>query len=195
MIQNINQILKRKIKMIYENKVSKEFAEKVKQIATALHIQPDWLMMVMYKETGGTFSASVKNPTSSATGLIQFMENTAQRMGTTTRALASLSAVEQLDWVYKYLSNFKGRMNSFGDVYLAVFYPNGIGALDSVKFPKWVYNANRGIDMNKDGILTIGEFKKWALKGQEKIFPTDKEVQIELAFGALLAIVLISYFA
>lgn len=181
--------------MIYENKVSKEFAEKVKEISTALHIQPDWLMMVMYKETGGTFSPSIKNPSSSATGLIQFMSNTSQNMGTTTRALASMSAVEQLGYVYKYLSNFKGRMKSFGDVYLAVFYPQGIGQLDSVKFPKWVYNANRGIDMNKDGVLTIGEFKDWALKGQEKKLPTDKGTQTEIFLGALFVIVLISYFS
>lgn len=181
--------------MIYENKVSTAFAQKVKEIATALHIQPDWLMMVMFKETGGTFSPSIKNPTSSATGLIQFMSNTAQSLGTTTRALAQMSAVEQLEWVYKYLSNFKGRMKNFGDVYLAVFYPQGIGALNSFKFPKWVYNANRGIDMNKDGILTIGEFKTWALKGQEKILPTDKGTQTEIVLGALLVIVLISFFS
>jgi hypothetical protein len=153
----------------HSNRVSPAFLDKVKLISTKLGINPSFLMMAMFKETGGTFSPSIKNPTSSATGLIQFMEATAKRLGTTTAKLRAMSALDQLDFVYKYFLPFKGRLKSFPDVYLAIFYPAGIGKSDSWRFPNWVYKANRGIDLNKDGILTIGDFKKWALKGQPKV--------------------------
>lgn len=153
--------------MIYENKVSKEFADKVKQISSLLGIEPDWLMKVMYKETGGTFSPSIKNPTSSATGLIQFMAATAKSLGTTVQALAKMSAVAQLDYVYKYMKAYKPHLKSFAHTYLAVFYPAGLKKSDDWKFPNWVYLANKGLDLNKDKIVTVGEFKKWMNKGQK----------------------------
>lgn len=152
-------------KLIYEEKIPlsyrSAFISKVISISNYLRIDPNWLMQVMNKETGGAFSPSIKNPTSSATGLIQFMAATAASLGTSTSALKRMSAVEQLDWVKKYLEPYKGRMDSFPETYLAVFYPAGIDKPDNWKFPSWVYRANKGIDLNRNGIITIGEFKKW----------------------------------
>ncbi len=50
-----------------------------------------WLMAAIAFETGRTFSASVRNPRSSAVGLIQFMRATAANLGTSTDALARMS--------------------------------------------------------------------------------------------------------
>lgn len=177
--------------MIYENKVSLNFANKVKQISTKLKVNPNFLMMVIFKETGGSFSPSIKNPSSSASGLIQFMEDTAKSLGTTTAALRAMSATEQLDYVYKYLKPFTGRLKTFRDVYLAVFYPSGIGRSSSWKFPSWVYKSNRGIDMNKDGVLTLGEFEKWAMKGQDKLVDEIYEHPILTGLLSLSLIVII----
>lgn len=47
--------------------------------------------------------------TSGATGLIQFMPATAQGMGTTTAALAAMSAVQQLDYVQRYFKPYAAR--------------------------------------------------------------------------------------
>lgn len=155
--------------MLFEEKIPvayrKAFTDKVQWIADQIDVNPDWLMAVMNKETGGTFSPSIKNPTSSASGLIQFMADTAKGLGTTTAALRKMSAVDQLSYVYKYFKPFAGKLHSYADTYLAVFYPAGLNKSDSWKFPNWVYSANRGLDLNKDRIVTIGEFKKWMNKG------------------------------
>jgi hypothetical protein len=58
-------------------------------------------MAAMAFETGETFSPSIKNKASGATGLIQFMRSTAKGSGTTTAALAEMTAVDQLDFVEK----------------------------------------------------------------------------------------------
>jgi len=148
--------------MIYQDKVSQAFIEKVVSISEKLKIQPDWLMKVMYKETGGTFSPSIRNPKSTATGLIQFLEGTAKKLGTSTAKLAKMNAIEQLTYVYKYLSNFAGKMRSYADVYLAVFYPSALYWDDGKKFPQSIYSANKGIDTMKRGYITVSDFKSWA---------------------------------
>ena len=151
-------------KVAYSDKVGEAFIKKVIDISQKININPSWLMMVMYKETGGTFSPSIKNPTSTASGLIQFMEATAKQLGTTTAKLRKMSAIEQLDYVYLYFKPFTNKLNSFSDTYFAVFYPKAIGKPDTWKFPEWVYRSNRGLDLNKNGIITVGEFKTWAAR-------------------------------
>ena len=86
--------------LAWGKKVDGAFKGKVVEISQALAIDPNDLMAVMAFETGRSFSPSVKNPHSSATGLIQFMDATAQGLGTTTDKLSEMSAVEQLGYVY-----------------------------------------------------------------------------------------------
>ncbi len=140
--------------------VSQEFRVRVREIGSNLNIDPSWLMAVMGFETGYTFSASVKNPGSSATGLIQFVSSTARSLGTTTTQLARMSAVQQLDYVEKYFNQYKGRINNLGDCYMAVFWPVAVGKPDAYVIatsPSSVYNANAGLDINRDGTITRGE--------------------------------------
>lgn len=147
--------------MIYQDKVSQAFIEKVVSISEKLKIQPDWLMKVMYKETGGTFSPSIRNPKSTATGLIQFTEKTARGLDTSTAKLAKMTREYQMNYVYKYLKPFTGKLYSFADVYLAVFFPAAIRWPNDKRLPNWVYVANMGIDKAGKGYLTVGDFKKW----------------------------------
>src|SRR5690349_113325 len=72
-------------------KVSADFRASVLWIEEQGVVKADWLMACMAFETGLTFSPSVRNPASSATGLIQFMDATAKGLDTTTQALAKLS--------------------------------------------------------------------------------------------------------
>lgn len=141
--------------------VSQEFKDKVMQIADRLGTNPNFLMAVMSFETGGSFSPSKKNMAGSgAVGLIQFMPSTAKALGTTTEALAAMTAEEQLDFVAKYLNPFKNRMKTVEDAYMAVLFPVAIGkGQDHVLFRKntKVYNQNRGLDLNNDGVITVGE--------------------------------------
>lgn len=155
-------------KLAFEDKVPfsyrEPFVKKVKEISKRLGINPDWLMRVMNKETAGTFSPTIKNPTSSATGLIQFMAATAINLGTSIAALRNMTAVQQLDYVEKYFQPYKGKMKTFADVYICVFYPAALNKPDTWTFPNWVYKAQKYIDLNGDQKITLGEFKKWMNK-------------------------------
>ena len=116
-------------------------------------------------ETGEKFSPSIKNAAGSgATGLIQFMPKTAPDLGTTVEKLAAMTAVQQLDYVEKYLKlQMKRQKKSLGtleDVYMAILYPAAIGSdRNSALFSKGrkEYTQNAGFDKNKDGIITPAE--------------------------------------
>jgi len=159
--------------LIYENKVPASyrvaFVEKVKKISANLGIDPNWLMAIMYFESAGTFSPSITNNIG-ATGLIQFIPSTAKGLGTSTSALKAMTAVQQLDYVEKYLKVYKGKYKSYIDVYFAVFFPLAIGKPDD-----WViqgaglsassiYNANPAFRVVKDGKLRVWEVKKVMLE-------------------------------
>jgi soluble lytic murein transglycosylase-like protein len=91
--------------MLYEEKVTTNkdaFIAKVITISQRLGIEPEWLMQVFVNESGINHQAV--NSVSGATGLIQFMPNTATALGTSVAALKAMTNVQQLDWVYKYLS-------------------------------------------------------------------------------------------
>src|SRR5215467_7789917 len=88
-------------------------------IAQRLKTESAWLLNVMASES--LFNPTARNglPGQTATGLLQFIEKTAQRMGTTTEAVRRMSPVEQLRLVEIYLTPFRGRLISLADVYLA----------------------------------------------------------------------------
>lgn len=143
-------------------KVSIRFRDKVRVVARNVGADPSKLMSVIAFETGRTFSPRVKNAAGSgAVGLIQFMPQTAGLLGTTTDALAAMSAVDQLDYVERYLRPFKGRVATLADLYMSILWPAGVGKpLDwqlfnqrDPKYPKR-YIQNAGLDFNKDGSIT-----------------------------------------
>jgi peptidoglycan hydrolase-like protein with peptidoglycan-binding domain len=142
-------------------KVSQTFKQKIVQIAADLGTNPNFLMAVMSFESGETFSPSIKNAAGSgAVGLIQFMPATAKQLGTTTQALASMTAEEQLDFVAKYFRQFKKPLLTIEDVYMSVLMPSAIGkGAEFVLFrkPSKAYNQNKGLDINQDGLITVGE--------------------------------------
>ena len=90
---------------------------------------------------------------------------TAQHLGTTTEAIKRMSPVEQLRLVEKYLTPFRGRLNSLADIYLAVFRGFIIEGGDAIvvtplvksKKEQRVYTLNRWLDFNDDGKITKGE--------------------------------------
>ena len=141
-------------------KVGAEFKAKVIAICAGLGCDPNYLMAAMAFETGNTFSPSEQNSRSGATGLIQFLPSTAAGLGTSIEALARMTAIEQLDYVKKYLSPFSGRMRSLSDVYMSILFPVAVGKPDSyVLFaaPSRAYRQNAGLDVNHDNQVTKGE--------------------------------------
>lgn len=158
--------------MIYEQYVKTnqtQFLEKVRYISDKLRIDPNWIMYVMFFESGLNHRA--QNTKSGATGLIQFMPTTAAYLGTTTADLIQMSNVEQLDFVYAYLKPYRGDMERMVDVYLAVFFPAAIGQPDNYVLQSSKLSASRIakqntiFDLNHDGILTKGEVETKILSG------------------------------
>jgi hypothetical protein len=138
-------------------KVSQTFRDRVWWICDTLDMDPDWLMACMHWESGGTFSASVKNAAGSgAVGLIQFMPSTAKALGTTVEHLASLSAEDQLNFVYHYFKGWAGKLHSLADTYMTILWPAAVGKPDNYAvFSSGIaYRQNAGLDINRDGTVT-----------------------------------------
>ncbi|AXG68209.1 hypothetical protein KORDIASMS9_00401 [Kordia sp. SMS9] len=142
------------------------FVDSVIDYSESLGIDPNWLMAVMYFETAGTFSASIRNPYSDATGLIQFMPTTAIDLGTSIDELALMSAEEQLYYVYSYYYPYRQRIKSYVDLYLATFFPVAIGKQDSYILQtkgisaSAIADVNPVFDLNNDRKITVGEIKE-----------------------------------
>lgn len=131
----------------------------IDDVASRLGIPASWLTAVIQFETGGTFSPAITNSIG-ATGLIQFLPSTARQLGTTVESLRTMSGPEQMEYVYQYLAPYRGRMWSIEDAYMAVLWPAAVGKpQDYVLFrnPSAAYIANKGLDINRDGVVTKQE--------------------------------------
>lgn len=121
-------------------------------------LDPNSLAAVMAIETGGTFSPRATNPSSGATGLIQWIPQYAPGG---VDALRRMTATEQLALVFDHFDKAgikKGA--SMGDYYLAVFAPAHIGyGLSHVVYAGGTpeYEANSGVDVDGDGDITTGD--------------------------------------
>jgi hypothetical protein len=159
--------------LVFENKVPASyrvaFIAKVIDISNKLGIDPNWLMAIMDLETGGKFTANVTNSLG-YTGLIQFGDDAAKSLGTTTDKLRAMTAVEQLDYVYRYFLPHKAKLDTFIDTYLQVFFPVAVGKGDDFLIQAKglsatkVGTANKGLDTNKDGVIHVWEVKKKLLE-------------------------------
>jgi hypothetical protein len=148
--------------LIKENKDA--FLKKVQEVADFLGIDPNWLMFVMWFETAHTLNSHIQNSIK-ATGLIQFMPATAIGLGTTVEALKSMSNVEQLDFVQKHLSRFKGKYHDFVDLYCAIFWPAAVGKPDTYRITSDQVAAQNPIfDLNKDKDIEKSEIRQALLK-------------------------------
>lgn len=162
--------------LAWGKKVLQEFRNRVREVARTLGTDVNHLMACMAFESGETFSPSIRNAAGSgAVGLIQFMPSTAGALGTTTEALAAMTAVEQLKYVEKYFKPRKGKLDSLEDVYMAILWPAAIGKPDDYvlfaksnpQHPKR-YIQNAGLDFNHDGVITKKEAAAMVRKNLDK---------------------------
>ena len=138
-------------------------ARALESLARKYSIPPEWLANLINHESAGTFNPAVRNPSSGATGLIQFMPSTAKGLGTTTTALSKLTFQQQLPWVEKYLFKTLKNLKAYSctissvastckirpdmreiDLYMAIFYPVSMFK-PNYQFPSNVVSANGGI--------------------------------------------------
>lgn len=152
------------MKLAWGAKVSPEFRGRVLRIGAHLDVDPSGVMAVMAFETGRTFSPSVWNAVNHAyVGLIQFGADAAADLGTTTQALAAMTAVDQLEYVERYFAMRiakYGPLRTLSDLYMAVLYPPAIGVPENAPIftaPSKAYEQNKALDVNKDGVITKAE--------------------------------------
>jgi hypothetical protein len=113
------------------------------------------------------------NPYTNATGLIQFMPNTARNMGTSVEALKNMSAIDQLDYVERFYKPIAGKAKDIGDLYMFTFLPAAIGKPDNFVIgasgstnkifginQNALYKQNKTFDADKKGYYTVGDVKK-----------------------------------
>ncbi|WP_134764940.1 peptidoglycan-binding domain-containing protein [Nocardioides sp. 1609] len=138
--------------------VTPEFLRKVEGISQRIGAQPEHLMAAMSFETGGEFASDTRNPRSSATGLIQFMSDTARGLGTTTADLAQMSPIDQLDYVERYFEPHRGRLGDLESVYTSILAGSPHSG-DEALFTQGdrSYGPNRELDANRNGVITAAE--------------------------------------
>lgn len=156
--------------------------EVVRSLAWPIDYLP-WLMACIAFESAATFSPSVRNRAGSgATGLIQFMPDTARGMGTSITALETMTAVEQLDYVGDYFRPYARRIRGLGDLYMAILMPRYVGDDgDAILFSQGVaYRQNSGLDANSDGKVTKDEAadKVRAMLARGYLPPNAAEVDV-----------------
>lgn len=126
---------------------------------------PAWILSVMWVES--RCKTSSKNPTSSATGLIQFMGKKGSYFGYTRDQFAALSVTEQLKFVREWFKPYRGKLINLAACYLTVFTPAFVdyaGDKDYVISDvngklAWIAKANPYFDNlgNKDGNIQVWE--------------------------------------
>ena len=137
--------LKSKNDIIWSNMIPKNawelmsipgFSEKLNKVCKNLWINKNHLLIVMWAECW--FNHKAVNPSSWASGLIQFMPSTAKWLWTTVSAIRQMWAVEQLTLVESYFNPYKWKLNNIVDLYKAVFFPISLN-----KPNNWVFRSKR----------------------------------------------------
>lgn len=128
---------------------------------------PNALAALIQIESGGDPQAV--NPKSGASGLIQWMRDTAKDYGTTLPKIRRMSAQDQLALAERYWQNvYRGKLADVGDYYMGGFAPAFIGApedtvieVNGKKALKGtsLYDQNAGLDWNADGIISAGDVR------------------------------------
>ena len=149
----------------YGKYVDTAFLNKVLEISKKLQINPDDLMTVMAYESNidPRSQNTESDPPSYATGLIQFLPSTIIPYGKTITELKAMSAIDQLDYVNRYLNDqitTFGKIYTIQDAYMAVLCPSAIGKPNEyILFSRGTdeYSGNSQLDLNDDGNITKQE--------------------------------------
>lgn len=156
------------------------FIQAVNNVAQKYNIDANDLLGLMQSESG--VNPQARNP-SGATGLIQFMPNTARGIGTSVEALYGMNRAQQMVWVDRYFAaNRLPRGATAGNLYASVFLPKYTsrppnfvvakrgGPNDAGDNPSgsW-YAQNSGLDLNRDGGITIAELGDRVSKKRQEI--------------------------
>ena len=143
-------------------------SREIVKVAKAVGAPPFDLANLINFESAGTFSPSVRNKISGATGLIQFIPSTARGLGTSTDQLAQMSKVAQMRYVQTYLKRKTriGPLNTVQALFMAVFYPVAM---------KWPMDKafSAKVQRSNPGIVTVRDYVGHALRRAKLPSSTD----------------------
>lgn len=98
------------------------FKTKLGKVANKLGVSEKDLLTIIKHESGGRPTA--QDPWGISAGLIGFTRQTAKALGTTKEEILNMTAVEQLDYVYKfYVMNNLKPGSDVGTMYMLTFMP------------------------------------------------------------------------
>lgn len=130
-------------------------------------VEADSLVLLPVEMAESGVRAAARNPTTNASGLIQFMPSTLRGLGYAhgDAAFRQLTAEEQLRWVRAYFLPHRGMLTSVPRAYVAVFLPALLPKATSDDYVLcarggqlgWAYAANAVFDANNDYTITVGE--------------------------------------
>jgi len=144
------------------------FLDKVKGVCAELGFKPIDLLSVMYYESAGSMDPAKPNGLGYY-GLIQFGNDAAKSLGTTTAYLRTLTRVQQLDYVKQYFNYWgwpyaKFGTATLGQIYATVFLPaiaQKIGfapeqvLCSRTAYPQYYQPNSRSFDPTNTGQITI----------------------------------------
>lgn len=185
---------------IARNRYGQAFIDKVHSMSKALGIKPAWLMEVMHSESG--LRHDIRNSIG-AVGFIQFLPSTAQALGTSPDALASMGGIAQLDYVLKFYLPYASKLRTPQDLYTAAFYPYALGknnayVVGSEQGDAWarkVKAQNAPFDLNNNGYVTLGEFRQFVRKKFKHLPDSDFEASLSTPKIALITGVVVMVIA
>jgi hypothetical protein len=146
--------------------------EELERIATDCGFDPDELATIISVESGWRPDAhnSIR-----AGGLIGFLPSTLEKLGWTgtPEQFWQLSISEQLPYVARFYSPWCGRIHRPGDLYLATFWPQAVGAADDQTIAaadgphRSVWEQNPAL-RGSDGTITAGSVRAVVLRAMER---------------------------
>lgn len=152
--------------------LSNEFYSRITKISKEINCDPNDLMGIINIETAGSLSPDAQNPSSKATGLIQFMPKTAKSYGTNINALKKMTAEKQLDYVEMHFKKVHKSCKLSGQIdaatlYAMVFWPAASNKEDSYVIARRgssTYKQNKGLDYDNDGAITKADLGRCVAK-------------------------------
>jgi len=158
--------------------------------AAALGVPASWLAGVINFETAGTWNPQIKNPLSSARGLIQWIDSTARGMGyDSAAALVAAHPTIESQLSGPVLKYFKPYMpfKTEQEFYFTVFFPKyRKAAMDTVIYADDAA-ARAKFQAANPGIVTVGDYYSKLKKAFSKFHGGTPAK----AGGALLAVALV----
>ena len=166
--------------------ISDGFFDRLRQVAAKLstsdsEVQALDMMRVMMSESGCRANAHNNGPPGApyekqyhASGLIQFMPATLPGVGWRNghEAFRLLTAEQQLVYVERFYSPYKGHLHSVGRLYTATFLPAFVKQAGDPSFVltgkngplAWAFGPNAVFDTNGDLTITVGELESAVMR-------------------------------